>query len=104
MARNTAGLRRGGPGRPPGRRNKVPSSVKASVKEVCAEVAGQHRDEIHAAIVKGVNSRPPHSLRYVELVAHYTDGKPADTIKLNVPPMLAPYVIIPPPGATDADD
>jgi hypothetical protein len=78
--------------------------VKASVKAVCAELAGECAAEIRNAIMKGVNSRPPHSLRYVELIAHYTDGKPADTIKLNVPAMLPPYVIIPPRGAKDTDD
>jgi hypothetical protein len=100
----TEHLRRGGPGRPKGRKNKVPGSVKASVKEVLTEIASAQTDEIRSAIMKGLNSRPPHSLRYLELIAHYTDGKPADTIKLNVPAMLPPYVIIPPPGAIKTDD
>ena len=45
MARNTSHLRRGGPGRPKGRKNNVPSTVKASVKEVLEEVALANRDE-----------------------------------------------------------
>jgi hypothetical protein len=87
-------LRRGGPGRPAGRRNKVPPSVKASVKAVLEEVAGSNREEIKAAILKGVNSKPPHSLRYVEVIAHYVDGKPAETIKLKGPVLLPPMQIL----------
>ena len=103
MPRNTSGLRRGGPGRPPGRKNKVPPSVKASVKEVLEEVAGSNRDEIKAAIIKGINSKPPHSLSYVEVVAHYVDGKPAETVKLKGPAILPPLQIVLNPRGVETD-
>jgi hypothetical protein len=59
MPRNTSGLRRGGLGRPKGRRNKVPPSLKASVKEVLEELADSNREEIKNAVLKGINSKPP---------------------------------------------
>jgi hypothetical protein len=103
MPRNTSGLRRGGPGRPKGRKNKVPPSVKASVKEVLEEVAGNNREEIRAAILKGINSKPPHSLRYVEVIAHYVDGKPAETVKLKGPAILPPMQIVLDPRGVEAE-
>ena len=93
MPRNLSGLRRGGPGRPRGSRNKVPPSVKASVKEVLEELAVSNRDEIRNAILKGINSKPPHSLRYIEVIAHYVDGKPADTVTIKGNAILPPLQI-----------
>jgi hypothetical protein len=93
MPRNISGLRRGGPGRPKGRKNTVPPSVKASVKEVLEEVAVSNRDEIRAAILKGINAKPPHLLRYLEVIAHYVDGKPADTVTIKGHAILPPLQI-----------
>jgi hypothetical protein len=91
---NTKNLKRdAGPGRPRGSRNKVPFSVKASVKEVLEELAVSNRDEIRTAILKGINSKPPHSLRYIEVIAHYIDGKPADTVTIKGHAILPPLQI-----------
>jgi hypothetical protein len=80
-------------GRPKGAKDVVPKSVKASVKEVLEEIAVSNRDEIRAAILKGIKSTPPHSLRYVEVIAHYTDGKPAETVKIKAPNLLPPLQV-----------
>jgi hypothetical protein len=91
---NTQNLKRdAGPGRPRGSRNKVPLSVKASIKAVLEEVAVSNRDEIREAILKGIRSRPPHSLRYLEVVAHYVDGKPADTVTIKGQTILPPLQV-----------
>jgi hypothetical protein len=97
-----------GPGRPKGCPNKIPGSVKASVKAVLAEVAEANREEIKTAIVKGINSRPPHSLRYIEVVAHYTDGKPKDTVEVKTPRGRLIQVVLsgqptPPDTSTDGN-
>ena len=102
MPRNTDGLWRGGPGRPKGSKDSVPRTVRASVKSVLEEIATDHRDDIREAILKGIKSRPPASLRYIELAAHYTDGKPADTVTLKGPAVLPPIqVILHPDGLKD---
>jgi len=96
-----------GPGRPAGRKNKVPGSVKASVREVLAEVAEKDRAEIREAIRRGIRSRPPHSLRYVELVAHYTDGKPKDSVEISDPngePMSYRFLVVRASDVKDADN
>jgi hypothetical protein len=89
-------------GRPPGTKDSVPRTIRASVKEVLEEVAVKNRVEIYNAIVKGINSKPPHSLRYVEVIAHYIDGKPADTVELKDQTILPPLqVFLHPDGIED---
>jgi hypothetical protein len=76
--------------------------VKASIRDVLEDLATNHRDEIRDAILKGIKSRPPASLRYIELAAHYVDGKPAETIKLKAPTILPPLqVFLHPDGLKD---
>lgn len=91
-------------GRPRGARNVVPANVKASVRSVLEELAQSNREQIKEAILKGVNSRPPHSLRYVELVAHYVDGKPAETVNLKGKGIVPPLQIILDPAGMEKDD
>lgn len=96
---NTSNLKRGGsPGRPKGSRDKVTRTFKASIKHVFEEVATEDPELIRTAVLRGLRGRPREAFPYVQLAAFYLDGKPAETIKLNAPPMQPPYVIIPPPG------
>lgn len=110
MPRDTSGLKRdAGPGRPKGSKDSIPKSVKASVRSVLEEVAQQHQADIKTAIVKGINAKPPASLRYLEVMAHYLDGKPAETVKLKGPVLLPPMqVFLHPDGIekhpTESDD
>ena len=84
MAKNTAGLKRdAGPGRPKGSKNKVPGSVKASFRKVCEDIGAEQPDLIRKAFERGLTARPPHSFSYLQVWAHYTDGKPKDTIEVR---------------------
>lgn len=50
MARNTTGLRRGGPGRPKGSKDKVPRSFRKIAAAFCAA----HADDIASAMAKAL--------------------------------------------------
>ena len=89
-------------GRPKGSKDVVPRTRKASIKDVLQEVAIANRGEIRAAILKGINAKPPHSLRYVEVIAHYLDGKPADTVTIKGQAILPPLqIFLHPDGIED---
>jgi hypothetical protein len=83
MPRNTAGLRRGGPGRPKGSKNKVPGTVKAAIQEACFQVGKDDLKLVRAALEKGIQADPPKSHPYLLTFFHYVLGKPADTLTLK---------------------
>ena len=97
--KNTSGLWRGGsPGRKKGARDRVPRSFKASIRDVFEAIATEDPEMIKTAIERGLRGRPRESFPYVQLAAHYIDGKPEDVVRLKGQSMPAPYVIVPPPG------
>lgn len=67
-----------GPGRPKGSRDKVPRTFKASVRAIFAEVAEEQPALLRDAILRGIQADPPKSYPYLQLAAHYLDGKPAE--------------------------
>jgi hypothetical protein len=94
MPRNTRGLKRGGsPGRPPGRKNKVPHSFKVSIKQVFEKVATDDPELMEKAVLRGLKGKPRESFPFLQLAAYYIDGKPAETVKLQPPAMLPPMQI-----------
>jgi hypothetical protein len=98
MMPNTTGLKRtAGPGRPKGSKDAVPKSFKASIKRVFEDLATDEPDLIRAAVLRGLRGRPRESFPYVQLAAHYIDGKPADTVKLESP-HASPCVVVLPAG------
>lgn len=78
-------LRRGGPGRPRGSRDRVPRTLKASIKRIAADIAGKDPDLIENAIRDGLKAKPPASFQYLQLAAHYLDGKPGETVEHKFP-------------------
>lgn len=74
---------KGNPGKAPGTRHAIPSSVKASVKAVLEEVAETEGRTIRQAVMEGLRGGPRNADRYIRMVAEYVDGKPKDTIDLN---------------------
>jgi hypothetical protein len=72
-----------GPGRPKGRKNRVPKSFKASIKAVLELIATDDPALIEKAVRRGLNGRPRESFPFIQLAAHYIDGKPADTIQVK---------------------
>src|SRR5690606_20635302 len=67
----------GNPGRPPGTKNRVPTSVRASIRTVLEEVAQNEGETIRSAIMRGLTGGARNADRYIRLIAEYVDGKPA---------------------------
>lgn len=100
MGVDTSGLKRdAGPGRPKGARNKVPASFKASIKKVFEDVATDDPELIKAAVLRGLKGKPRESFPFLQLAAHYIDGKPADTVNVNGAQAATPWVVVLPAGA-----
>ena len=103
MALNTSGLKRGGsPGRPKGSKDRFPRSVKASIRKVMEKIARQEPKLIEQVIRDGFAGKPRDAFPYVQLFAHYLDGKPPETINVqgNKPP--APWIVVVDPTALKA--
>jgi len=71
-------FRPGQGGRKKGSRDKIPRTFKASVKAIYEEIASNDPGIIRRAIVRGLSAPPPKSFPYVQLGAHYLDGKPTE--------------------------
>ena len=81
-------------GRPKGRKNKLPSG---SIRAMCKWLAEERPELYRDAIVRGLRAREARSFPFVQLAAHYLDGKPverllvqADTRLLFLPTGSAP--------------
>lgn len=82
MARNTAGLRRGGPGRPKG----VPNKATQEAREVCAAMVD---DPVYRQKLKSDFQRRKVHPAVEQMIWHYAKGKPKDTLAIeNAPPVL----------------
>jgi hypothetical protein len=75
-----------GPGRPKGSHDKIPRSVKASIRAVFEEVATEDPELIRRAVRAGLEAPPPKSFPYLQLAAFYVDGRPVEDIKLQIEP------------------
>lgn len=94
MARNTSGLRRGGPGRPKGVQNKATREIKDFGEKLLK--SKEYRDALKARIIAG------EAPQMEQLLHHYTYGKPAETVKMD-PPLQGPPVIVVAPGANPSE-
>lgn len=73
----------GNAGRPKGSKDEVPRSVKASIRAVLEDVISSEPGLIRDAIMRGLRAAPPRSFQYVQLAAHYVDGKPEDRLEIR---------------------
>lgn len=95
MGSNTSGLKRdAGPGRPKGRKNEVPKSFKASIKQVFENIATDDPELIKTAVLRGLKGKPREAFPFLQLAAHYIDGKPADTVNVNGAQGATPWVVV----------
>jgi hypothetical protein len=80
MAKNTSGLRRGGPGRPKGLPNKIGREQREFLKSVLE--SEEYRESLRRRLIRGDTQ--------LEVMAHhYLIGKPKDTLAIEkMPPML----------------
>ncbi len=65
-------------GRPRGKKDKVPRSVKKKFIEFAKEFTDS--DEFQRAVKRGALKGQP---KHIELLLHYGQGKPAETVNLN---------------------
>ena len=72
------------PGRPRGSKDKVPRSAKASIAAIFREVASDNPELIREAVIKGLQSEPPKSFGYLQLLSAYVDGRPAENLKMEI--------------------
>ena len=79
----------------------VAMSAAKAVKQVFEDIATEDPELIKQAVLKGLRGRPRESFPYVQLAAHYIDGKPADTIQVKSK-TGAPCVVVLAPSAEDA--
>lgn len=71
-------FRPGQGGRKKGSKDKIPRSVKASMRAIFEDIATNDPQVIRDAMIKGLTAPPPKSFSYLQLMAHYLDGKPAE--------------------------
>ena len=66
-------------GRPPGRRNRLPGG---SIRAMCKWLAEERPELYRDAIVRGLRAREARSFPFVQLAAHYLDGKPIERVQV----------------------
>ncbi len=65
-------------GRKKGSKDKIPRSVKASMRAIFEDIASNDQEVIRDAMIKGLTAPPPKSFSYLQLMVHSLDGKPAE--------------------------
>jgi hypothetical protein len=66
-------------------KNVVPSSLKASLRQVLDEIEAQHAGDIEAGLLAGIRARPPISFPYLQLALAYRLGKPVHRLQVVDP-------------------
>ena len=78
--RNQHTFQQGQGGRRKGSVDKIPRSQKQALRHVYDEVWHEHPAEIKAAILRGINSKPPLSAPYLKLWSEFVIGKPTQPV------------------------
>ncbi len=80
--KSRANLKRGGPGRPPGTKNKIPATIKAAFQTVYHQLLKEEPEVFEAALRRGITSKKPtEAFAYLAIASHYVYGKPVETVK-----------------------
>lgn len=69
-------------GRPKRSKDKVPRGVRGSILAIAQHIATNNPEVIRKALINGFAARPPHSFPYLQLVAAYIDGRPAEKLEI----------------------
>jgi hypothetical protein len=56
---------------------------RGSVKKIIEHLADQRPQTIGKALARGLAAPPPRSFPYIQLAAHYLDGKPVERIEVR---------------------
>lgn len=92
---------KGNPGRPKGSKNKIPGSVKASVKGIFEKLAVEDREAWERALKRTMRKGGAVAFPYFNLAAAYIDGKPVTRVQVEE---VQQIVIEVPPGASLDDE
>lgn len=76
-------------GRPPGAKDKVPRSIKATIRQLYEEILATDREAVKAALRKKLLAGDHH---HVQLAAYYLDGKPVERVDVEADPR-PPFII-----------
>ena len=80
LPRDANGNVLGGQGRKPGT-PETTQGVLAMIKAIFADP--ERRPRVEAALFEGLTAKPPRSFPYQQMAAHYLDGKPIDTLRIE---------------------
>jgi hypothetical protein len=80
-------------GRPKGAKNKLPGG---SVRAMCKWLSEEQPELFRDAIVRGLKAREARSFPFVQLAAHYIDGKPVERVQVQT----ADRLVFVPGGST----
>jgi len=61
----------------------VPRTFKASVRAIFIDVAENDPALLREVIIRGIQANPPKSFSYLQLAAHYLDGKPVERLQIK---------------------
>lgn len=82
-------FKKGQGGRKKGAKDKVPRTFKGSIRALYVELANERPELFRAALERGLKSASPKSFPYLQMGAHYLDGKPVETVQLLDPSTLS---------------
>ena len=84
---------KGNPGRLKGAKDRVP---RASIRGAIRAVAAKDPALFETILRKGLGLAAPSNFRYLELCAHYLDGKPTQAVAFDTDQPLKVITIVPP--------
>jgi hypothetical protein len=70
-------------GRKKGSKNRIPRTLKQSIDQICQELVDTEPGLLRRAFRRGINARPPASYAYLQLIAAYTVGRPAERLEIK---------------------
>ena len=73
--------RTAGPGRPKGSKDKIPKTFKTSLYAIFHELQDTQPELFINAIRSGLEAKAPINFQYLQLWAHYTEGKPVERVE-----------------------
>ena len=77
-------FKKGNPGRPKGAKSKIPRSITDTIKQIVGDVIKTESLTLRRAFLNGVRSGPHTSHHYLKLIAEYNEGKPKESLSLDM--------------------
>lgn len=97
-------FKKGQGGRKKGSRDKIPRGFKQSIRYLYEELAKAQPELFRSALVRGLKAAAPKNFPYLQMGAHYLDGKPTESVRLTGDkdaPLAFTLVLDKPAGESD---